>query len=340
MAGVFLRVVTGNGTEFDVPKRIRSYEVVEVIGKGAFGVVVRTVCSVSGEVAAAKIMKRPDVNTVRMQSLERELRLSVKVKFTFLLECLDVVYLDDVIIMLMEYVKGTSLIKLVADNGLLVHRYWKKIFTELCLAVQFLHKRGLAHRDIKLENIMVDEEFNVKLCDYGTMCEINAPNISMTMGGTMSYMAPEIVRRNGYHPIEGDVWALGITLYAMMTGIFPWRNNDNGTGLCNEIMNGVTDVERLVPDVKEIVSRCCDVNAETRATVDEILEMPVVKSHRATHIEQRISVGKTQAAHLQLDSRRIQTHAIFKMCVPGQIDLTRRKRLIRSLPPRELHSCE
>jgi serine/threonine protein kinase len=98
-----------------------------------------------------------------------------------------------------------------------------KYFIQVTAAVQFLHSIGLAHRDIKPENILLDEDRNVKLCDFGWCVDVSKGE-RMTFCGTYEYMAPEIVDEK-YYDYSIDVWSLGVLLYEMIHGFSPFRPN-------------------------------------------------------------------------------------------------------------------
>lgn len=87
--------------------------------------------------------------------------------------------------------------------------------------MQYLHDRNIIHRDIKLENILITKQRHVKLIDFGFSTEIFSASLQ-TFCGTPSYIAPEMIAKKGYGR-SVDVWALGITLYKMVSGHFPFK---------------------------------------------------------------------------------------------------------------------
>lgn len=94
------------------------------------------------------------------------------------------------------------------------------LFEQLLDSVQLLHSSGYAHRDLKLSNILIPDGNRVKLIDFGFSTGTNSP--SKLYCGTPSYMAPELVNRKVYMPKLIDVWALGVILYRLMTGNYPF----------------------------------------------------------------------------------------------------------------------
>jgi serine/threonine protein kinase len=89
--------------------------------------------------------------------------------------------------------------------------------------IRYCHNRSITHRDIKLENLLLDDDKNVKIIDFGfSTCIPNDKRVKIFCG-TPSYMAPEIVNKTEYCGPPADVWALGVLLFTMLCGCFPYR---------------------------------------------------------------------------------------------------------------------
>jgi tRNA A-37 threonylcarbamoyl transferase component Bud32 len=90
------------------------------------------------------------------------------------------------------------------------------VFSQIAKGVKYMHEHNVAHRDLKLTNILIDEEYTVKIIDFGFACEANERHKMYC--GTPSYMAPEIVEKKLYFPKPTDIWSLGVVLYKLLTG--------------------------------------------------------------------------------------------------------------------------
>lgn len=112
----------------------------------------------------------------------------------------------------------------------------RKWFRQLASALEYLHRHQVAHRDIKIENILIDKNDDIKLCDFGFSKVVEKSTIqqdeplSTTFCGSLGYCAPEILLRTPYEPYKTDVWSLGVVLYKMVIGGMPFgEGNDLGS---------------------------------------------------------------------------------------------------------------
>ena len=145
-----------------------------------------------------------------------------------------VIYLHDLIdtpkqlFFVTDYVKGISLREYVKQlpNRQIRELTARRIFRQVVEAVYYLHTEAfVVHRDIKLDNILLEEGTRmVKLIDFGFSVVVNSQSQYLKVFcGTPSYMAPEITRKSDYEGMPGDIWALGVLLYVMLAGQFPFR---------------------------------------------------------------------------------------------------------------------
>lgn len=179
----------------------------------------------------------------------------------------------------------------------------RKWFRQLTSAMDYLHRRGVAHRDLKIENILIDENDNIKLCDFGfsKVCVSNGtqtPN-SSTFCGTLGYCAPEILQRTPYNPWKTDIWSLGVVLYKMVVGQMPFGEG-NDLGSFRRIAKAQTQLLEF-PAHPKITSNCQDLIRSLLAFDSD---------HRITLLDIFRSKWVISELIQKFEDQRIQDHPI------------------------------
>lgn len=136
---------------------------------------------------------------------------------------------DNMFYIIQEYIEGSELYDIVIKDGVITEDRCKHIFYQLIQAVQYCHSCGVTHRDIKLDNILIDAQGNIKLIDFGlSHLEKDYLPAGHTLlyktCGSRSYIAPEIHARIGYYGPPVDIWSCGICLFTMLYGFYPFTD--------------------------------------------------------------------------------------------------------------------
>lgn len=173
----------------------------------------------------------------------------------------------------MEYAKGISLREYYRNTK--EHRIsepvCKKVFYQLAEAMSYLHSNHIAHRDIKLENIIIDKNYNVKLFDFGFGVYNPHDELQTFFCGTPNYMPPEIFQKIKYKPELADLWSLGVLLYKMIAGEFPYKGKDEKE-LFKHVKDGIYSFPSFVSEqAKMIIKSLIVKNPEERIKMDKIL---------------------------------------------------------------------
>ncbi|KAI0398434.1 Pkinase-domain-containing protein [Xylariaceae sp. FL0594] len=277
------------------------------IGKGAFATVHKVTSKFDGSPYAAKELdKRKFVkNGVLDQKVENEMKIMQRVHHPNIVQYIE--HFDwDVhqFIIIMEYVPGGDLGKLVLDNGAIEETYVKVIADQLVDALGYLHENRITHRDVKPDNILIQsiQPLVVKLTDFGLSKMIDTEQTFLkTFCGTLLYCAPEVyteyssyddqgrrTNRKNLRPVSKerydhavDIWSLGGVLFYTLTASppFPVQNGITYTELLDHIIKTPVDITPLVNhDVSEngihFLTRMIHVRPETRATIAELKSHP------------------------------------------------------------------
>jgi len=217
------------------------------IGEGVTGCVHRGVIKETGQVVAVKILNHMSLNTFELESLQREIFTMSVISHPSLLQLYG--YTTEA-----PYFVITELM----SNGSLyniLHEYPHElsptdrtlIAIDIARGMEYLHSRGILHRDLKSHNILLDSRKRPKICDFGLVRYKSA--VPMTgMIGTIGWMAPEILTSMPLYDEKVDVYSFGIVLWELLTGEEPYDNMEN-----NEIINSVVNFQ-LRPEVPEGIS--------------------------------------------------------------------------------------
>ncbi|ROW00017.1 hypothetical protein VPNG_08339 [Cytospora leucostoma] len=202
---------------------VGNYQLGRLIGKGSFGkVYLATHKLTNGSKVVLKSAKKDDSN------LAREIHHHRQFVHPHIARLYEVVVTETLVWMVMEYCSGDELYDYLLQHGKLPVDKVQKTFTQLVGAVAYVHQQNCVHRDLKLENILLDKNKNVKLLDFGFAREYEGKtNYLQTFCGTICYSAPEMLKGEKYAGEKVDVWSLGIILYALLCGELPFDDDDD-----------------------------------------------------------------------------------------------------------------
>jgi serine/threonine-protein kinase SRK2 len=199
------------------------YEKVQNLGQGSFGFV-QLGRSSNSELYAIKFLKRGAIN----KYVEAEILNHSKLRHPHVIQFKEVFLTSEYICIAMEYATGGSLFHYVQKQGRLKEAVARWFFQQLIIGADYCHKRGVANRDIKLENTLLQVVKGLplpllKICDFG-YSKADTMSVAKSKVGTLTYMAPEVlVNRDGkYDGKVADIWSCGVMLYVMLYGRYPF----------------------------------------------------------------------------------------------------------------------
>lgn len=178
--------------------------------------------------------------------------------------------------LILEYVQGGELFEYLCNEGRRPTHEGLDYFQQIISAVDYCHRFNIAHRDLKLENILIDDKSNVKIADFGMAAwqDSSRGNLLRTSCGSPHYAAPEVISGKPYDGRAADIWSCGIILYALLAAKLPFDDDDCPT-LLQKIANGKFDMPTDIdPQAQNLISRMLTTNVAERITMPEIIRHP------------------------------------------------------------------
>ncbi|KAJ7768255.1 Pkinase-domain-containing protein [Mycena metata] len=245
---------------------VGNYTLGKVIGEGAYGKVrMGTHRLTSVRVAIKQIPKAMSA------SLTREIHHHRQLHHPHVTQMYEVIATESSIWIVTELCCGGELFDYLVEKGRLSEDETKVIFGQLCLAVGYLHDKGIVHRDLKLENVLLDERCRVKLGDFGFTREFERGALMETFCGTTGYASPEMLEGRKYLGPEVDIWSLGIILYCLLTGTLPFDDDDENLMRQKIIVGEFEDPEWLSIEARDLIKNILQQDPTKRLGIAQIL---------------------------------------------------------------------
>lgn len=255
------------------------YEQIKDIGSGNFGVARLVIDKQTKELFAVKYIERGkkiDANVQREIINHRSLRHPNIIMFKE-------VYLTPAhLAIVMEYAAGGELFNRICNAGRFSEDEARFFFQQLISGVSYCHSMEVCHRDLKLENTLLDGSPTprLKICDFGYSKSGILHSQPKSTVGTPAYIAPEVLSRKEYDGKIADVWSCGVTLYVMLVGAYPFEEPEDPKNFRKTIARilgvqySIPDYVRVSADCKHLLSRIFVANPSKRITIPEIKKHP------------------------------------------------------------------
>ncbi|CAL9193146.1 unnamed protein product [Musa hybrid cultivar] len=257
------------------PILMQRFEVGRLLGQGNFAKVYYARNLRTGQSVAIKMIDKEKVFRVGgAEQIKREISVMRLVRHPNIVCLFEVMASKSKIYFVMEYVKGGELFDKVA-KGRLQEDVARGYFQQLVIAVDYCHSRGVYHRDLKLENLLLDDNENLKVSDFGMSALADSKRqdgLLHTICGTPAYVAPEVISRTGYDGAKADIWSCGVILFVLLAGYLPFRDSN-----LMEMYRKIGGSEFRFPswfssDVRKLISKILDPNPSTRISMSTITE--------------------------------------------------------------------
>ncbi|CAI2355732.1 unnamed protein product [Caenorhabditis sp. 36 PRJEB53466] len=298
------------------------FAILKVLGKGGYGKVYQARKITGRDKGSLFAMKAIKKNTIRddekfVEHMMAERNILENVNSPFLCELHYAFQTVDKLYLIMEYISGGDLFARLERVTKFSESAARFYLAEVLLAIQHLHSNGVIYRDLKPDNIMLDQSGHVKLTDFG-LCKANLGHdeLTDTFCGTIEYMAPEVLEKRQYGR-AADYWALGILLYDMLSGCSPFYTSNRKKTMMLIKKAEFPMINNISPEAKSLLRKLIHRNEKTR------LGASGTKSHSF--------FGKTN--WLKMEAREVEPP--FRPCHIHEEDVSNFDSAFTSMAPEE-----
>ena len=256
------------------------YHNFEKIGKGSFSTVYKGYNRETLEIVAIKQIDIDSNNKKLVNRLNIEIEIMKKLNHKNIIKLIDVYNdSDGCVYIIMEYCSNNNLTKFI-KNRAMKEKHVLRIMKQIFAGLKYLISNNIAHRDLKPQNILLDENLNVKISDFGFAKIFKENNLTQSLCGSPLYMAPEIMKYKKY-TIKADLWSLGIILFELLVGNPPYIAKTH-----IELMKKIDCDPIIIPsycnislEVQDLIYNLLQKNADNRISWDELFEHPWISRH-------------------------------------------------------------
>lgn len=257
----------------DVEKLVRVgyYELEKTIGKGNFAVVKLATHVVTRTKVAIKIIDKTALDEENLTKIFRETAILKRLRHPHITRLYQLMETNQTIYMVTEYASKGEIFDHLVAKGRMSETEAKRIFSQIVSAVMYCHSQGVVHRDLKAENLLLDQNLNIKLADFGFSNQFTEGCQLSTWCGSPPYAAPELFQGLKYDGPKADIWSLGVVLYVLVCGSLPF----DGVTL-QSLRNVVIDGKFRIPyfmsqDCEHLIRHMLLVDPEKRYSVAQIV---------------------------------------------------------------------
>jgi len=278
------KILSAGRSEKKSKKITDHYDITDLIGRGGFSHVRKGKNKKTNEIVAVKIIEKRQNDPDKLTKVKNEIELMQKLNHKNIV-CLKEVFEEDTeegrIFMVMEYVSGGELFDHIVNRGHYSEHDAALVIRQIIEAVSYLHTNNIAHRDLKPENLLctgVNNEI-IKVADFGLSKEFD--DSMETMCGTPDYVAPEVLRGNGYTNAV-DIWSIGVVTYVMLCGSPPFYGSDDKEVFLKILQADYKffspEWDSISQEAKDFISVLLVLDPHLRPTALQCLDAPWIKN--------------------------------------------------------------
>ncbi|XP_037915898.1 serine/threonine-protein kinase SIK2-like isoform X2 [Hermetia illucens] len=261
---------SGGNAKGKGPIRVGFYDIERTIGKGNFAVVKLARHRITKNEVAIKIIDKSQLDAGNLKKVYREVDIMKRLDHPHIIKLYQVMETKNMIYIVSEYASQGEIFDFIAKYGRMPERDARFKFWQILSAVEYCHNRGIVHRDLKAENLLLDSNMNIKIADFGFSNMYKRGELLATWCGSPPYAAPEVFEGKKYTGPEIDVWSLGVVLYVLVCGALPF---DGSTlqSLRDRVLSGRFRIPFFMSsDCENLIRKMLVLDPTRRYTIDQI----------------------------------------------------------------------
>jgi len=259
------------------------YDIGDQLGSGNFAVVKKAKHKQTGKDYAIKIIDKAKVED--MNDIQREIEIMEMVDHPNVIKLYEIFDEPKKMQLVMELVTGGELFDMIVAKGSYTEKDAAQVMCTLCGALEYLHSQKIVHRDLKPENILLadnSENAPIKIADFGLARVVSGKDLMKTACGTPGYVAPEVLKNQGYSSGAVDLWSAGVILYILLCG-FPPFYEEELPALFEQILAARYDFpspwwDPISAEAKDLVQKLLELNPKKRLTGAQVCEHKWIKN--------------------------------------------------------------
>lgn len=258
-------------------KRVGHYLLGRKLGEGSFAKVKEGLHTLTGQKVAIKVIdkKKAKEDAYVSKNMRREGKLLQMIIHPNIIQLYELMETENSYYLVTELCEGGDLMDYICARKYLSEVCTRKFIRQIISAVDYLHRIGILHRDLKIENLLLDKNLNIKLIDFG-LSNYTKSELCITQCGSPAYAAPELLAHKKYGS-KVDVWSIGVNMYAMLTGNLPFTVEPfNIKSLYNKMMKNEMNAipEHLSKSGEELLRKLLNPDPTKRISLKEAMEHP------------------------------------------------------------------
>ena len=260
-------------------KIIGNYTLIKQIDKSSYTKIFLAKHILTGEYVSIRIINKQlfKNDLLSMTRFNKELKIIKTIKHQNIIKLIEIIETNTNIYLICEY-NPHNLLSYIKSEKKLSENKARFFFQQLLSALNYLHLMGISHRNIKPENVLLDEKYtNIKITGFGVSTFCNPGSLLSSPVGTLIYAPPEMILSQKYNGELNDIWDAGIVLYAMVCGNLPFSQDNQDVNI-NHIIEGFYDIPKdISTSCVEVIKACLECNPEKRITFNKLKDLNWIK---------------------------------------------------------------